>query len=90
MKIGFKIDFFITRMCFGKFGEQQKKFWDTIFFILFLSKSLNLEGGGGSANLEKLYILNFFWDPSHMAREARARVRNGHSKWLIMALSQDS
>ena len=59
---GFKINFFNTRMCFGKFWEQQKKLWDIHFFLLkFFSKSFNFGGGGDNANLEKVYILDFFF-----------------------------
>ena len=33
VKRGFKMDFFNTRMCFGKFWEQQKKFSNNKFFL---------------------------------------------------------
>ena len=56
------MDFFNTRMCFGKFWEQQKKFWDTkIFFWNFCQKVYISRGGGVNANLEKVYILDFFF-----------------------------
>ena len=56
------MDFFNTRMCFGKLWEQQMLFSDTKFCLLkFLSKSLHFEeGGGGNGNLERAYILIFF------------------------------
>ena len=34
VKRGFKIDFLNTRMCFGRFWEQQKKLWDTKTYTL--------------------------------------------------------
>ena len=59
------MDFFNTRMCFGKFWEQQKKFWDTNnLFEIFVKKFSFWGGGGVNANLEKVYILDFFLDPS--------------------------
>ena len=58
MKRGFTMDFLNTRMCFSKFWEQQKRFWDTKFLFDFFVKSLQFEGGGGS--LEKVYILGPF------------------------------
>ena len=49
VKRGFKMDFFHTRMCFSKFGEQQKKFWDTnIFFEIFVKKFTFQRGGGST------------------------------------------
>ena len=54
------MDFFNTRMCFSKFWEQQKNFWDNNFFFFnFCQKLYILRGGGVNANLEKVYI--FFW-----------------------------
>ena len=60
MKRGFKMDIFNTRICFGKFWEQQKKFWHTNFFCwnFYLKKKFTF-WGGVNGNLEKAYILNF-------------------------------
>ena len=58
------MDFFNTRMCFGKFWEQQKKFWDTKIFVWNFSQKVYISRGGGvNANLEKVYILDFFFGP---------------------------
>ena len=61
MKKGFKIYFFNTRMCFGKFWEQQKNFWDKKNCVKFVSKSLHSEGGGDGVitNLVNVYIFLF-------------------------------
>ena len=54
------MDFLHTRMCFGKFWEQQEKFYDTKNFLKNFVKKFTFCGGGVNANLEKVYILIFF------------------------------
>ena len=58
VKRGFNMDFFNTRMCFGKFWEQQKKFWDANFFCWNFCKKVYISRGEGgvNANLENVYI----------------------------------
>ena len=59
------MDFFNTRMYFGKFWEQQKKFWDTkIFFEIFLKKFTFRGGGGrGQRQFGKSLHFGFFFAP---------------------------
>ena len=59
-KRGFKMDIFTTRMCFGRFWEQQKKFWDTkISFWNFFQKAYKLRGVGGQCQFGKSLHFDF-------------------------------
>ena len=60
------MDFLHTRMCFGKFWEQQEKFYDTKIFLKNFVKKFTFCGGGVNVNLEKVYIL-IFLHPSLMS-----------------------
>ena len=60
------MDFFNKRMCFGKFWEQQKKFWDTKFFFEIFVKKFTFWGGGGQRQFGKSlhFEFLFFLHPS--------------------------
>ena len=77
------MDFFNTRMCFGRFWKQQKKFWDSkFFFLIFCKQKFTFRGGeGGRGQGQFGKSLHFeFWFFLHPSL-----VNIREFKWVLLS-----